>query len=78
MSDRILFYEDGTVDEVVRGDVHVEKMDRGWAYLGAGNAQFSIRATKKGRLVIEAYEGTDLSEFSVERESSGPPQEGEK
>jgi hypothetical protein len=29
-------------------------------------------------LVIEAYEGTDLSEFAVERESSGPPQEGEK
>ena len=67
MTDRILLYSDGTVDEIVRGDVHLEKMDREWAYLGAGNAQFSIRATKRGRLVVEPYQGTNLSQFSVER-----------
>lgn len=70
-SDRVLLFLDGTVDEIVSGDVHLEKMDRDWAYLGAGKAQFAVRATGKGRLIVEPYQGTNLSQFLVETEGDG-------
>ena len=63
MHERITFDDDGrVVDEIVQGDVHIERMDIDWYWMRVGERQF--RVTRRGLRTVEILEdkwnvGTD-------------------